>query len=64
MDNSICLSCEDCERRFYIELFTEDDDGYPNPEYCPFCGSSNMNEINPRAEQAEPNGITMSDQTG
>jgi len=56
MDNSITLKCEDCERHFYIELFTEDDDGYPNPTYCPFCGSSNLDEL-VDADQAEPDGV-------
>lgn len=64
MDNSITLSCDDCNRQFYIELFTEDDDGYPNPIYCPFCGSSDMSEVDRRAEQAEPVSSTTTSGTG
>lgn len=44
-DESIIISCLNCRMSFFIEALTEDYKGdTPNPVYCPFCASHELEE--------------------
>lgn len=44
-DNVIIISCSGCRMSFFIEALTEDHNGnVPNPTYCPFCASHELEE--------------------